>query len=124
MNYVFFDKFDPSISTEYQVTYCVQDDVATCAVSVEEETGVSVLGNITPNPVQDRATLNYELSSLESDAQLLIYNMVGEAMIQERIENRTGTLELSFANLPSGVYFYSIVNSGTPIATKKLVVSK
>ena len=124
IRYIFFDNQDNSISTAYDVTYCVGTDPAACVVNVEEISVENYIGNITPNPVRTDATLNYQIDQFISGSKLIVHNMIGEVMFEQRIDEPSGTLQLDLSELSNGVYFYSIVNGNTPIGTKKLVVSK
>ena len=124
IRYVFFDNQDNSISTAYDVTYCVGTDPAACVVNVEEIPVDNYIGNITPNPIRTKANLNYQIDGYGSDSKLIVHNMIGEVMLEQRIGEPSGSLQLDLSEIPNGIYFYSIVNGNTPIGTKKLVVSK
>ena len=124
IRYTFFDNNIDGIFTAYDVTYCVQDDPSNCVVSVSEVDVNTYLGNISPNPVSDQGALMYQMDELKADAKLVVYNMIGEVMMQEELDTPSGELNLSFDEIPNGVYFYAIINGGHSVATKKLVVSK
>ncbi len=78
--------------------------------------------NITsyPNPVTH--SLNIQLSKLPQDAQLTIYNTVGQAIRTEIINDTTEEIKLD--DLSNGIYFYTIHSNGALWASRKVVVAK
>jgi hypothetical protein len=68
------------------------------------------LGQNYPNPFNPITTINYSLP-LKSQVRLVVYNSLGESVMQLVNENKeAGTYRVEFdaTSLPSGVYFYQI----------------
>jgi len=78
-----------------------------------------------PNPFNPATTISYSLP-LKSQVELVIYNTLGESVMQlvnEEKEAGRYSVEFNATSLPSGIYFYSI-QAGTFIETKKMVLMK
>ncbi|PLW92360.1 MAG: hypothetical protein C0592_11100 [Marinilabiliales bacterium] len=76
-----------------------------------------------PNPADDKFVLNIA----NSDAALInisIYDMLGQAVFSQnqRINAGENIIELSVADIPAGIYFYS-VSKGEQSITQKLIVN-
>lgn len=76
-----------------------------------------------PNPAVNSAKLSYSIPANYSNAEISIRNMVGKTIqtIPAKIGVKTST-SINTAEMPNGVYFYSIIADGVTISTKKLVV--
>jgi hypothetical protein len=77
-----------------------------------------------PNPAVDVAKINYALSAGWQHAELKIYSMLGAQVKEVELTEDQGTLILNVADLPSGMYFYTLVVDDKSIATKKMLVTK
>lgn len=76
-----------------------------------------------PNPTSNSVTVKYSLPSNYSNGKITIRNMIGRTLKSINIkEGINGKHVISTADLPSGVYFYSIMGNGRTLSTKKLVV--
>jgi hypothetical protein len=80
------------------------------------------LGSVSPNPANQIARIPFELPNNES-VQLSVVNMVGEQLINKSFAGKRGenTITLDLADLPSGIYLYTM-QSGSHKSTRKLVV--
>lgn len=74
--------------------------------------------NVYPNPFDDVLTFEYQLA--KSQATLEVYNLVGQLVESQFIDNRKGQLQIGAA-LETGVYLVRIVQDGEVSQTKKIV---
>jgi len=74
--------------------------------------------NIYPNPFSSKITL--VSSSTLKDASIILYNILGESISQEKKINGY-TAEFYFDNLQRGIYFFRIMQGDKIISTKKLI---
>lgn len=120
--YCFFDVDNASIEICQEVAYCV--DAAECVVSVAERSEPS-LGNMGPNPVVGQAAFNFDFGAAAGNAQrsVVIYNMVGSIVKEITINGSAGTVFINGQDYEAGIYFYAILENGTPVATRKFVVA-
>lgn len=75
---------------------------------------------ICPNPFTENTTIKVnDPALLGNNAEIKIYNMLGEQLLVVLILNTSTTIET--ANLPSGLYFYTIVNNHQVIQSGRLI---
>jgi len=89
---------------------------------VEEVEASFELGAVSPNPANQTARVPYTLSSNEK-VEFTMVNMVGERIISKTLGGKRGdnSLTIDVANLPAGIYLYT-VQSGSYKSTRKMVV--
>jgi len=78
-----------------------------------------------PNPFNPSTTIRFTVPEAGL-VTLKVYNLLGQEVITLLNEEQTsGVYEVTFdaAQLPSGIYFYSI-NAGDFVATKKMILLK
>ena len=71
-----------------------------------------------PNPATD--VFNIKLSTSGSDVKVKVMNVLGGEVFTTSLKNGVNKLDVS--ELTNGVYFYTILQNGKEIETKKLVV--
>lgn len=86
--------------------------------SVDASNGNEVV-SISPNPFKNSTTLIIYNTSLINNAELKIYNVLGAEVMNTSITKQLTTL--CTTNLPSGIYFYKIINNNKTIQSGKLV---
>lgn len=75
--------------------------------------------NIFPNPFETQATVQFDKNL--NDANLLLYNMIGQQI--KEIKNISGTsYSIQRDDLPSGIYFISLMQDNMLITTKRIVI--
>lgn len=72
-----------------------------------------------PNPFSTYATIELSDDFQFDHCQLSILNILGEEVLRTLLNQSTNRIETS--NLPSGVYFYRLINQGKIIQTGKLI---
>lgn len=111
----FFDRNNPSDDVVMTLT------VGTCAVTnVSDLPTLETLG-VYPNPAQDFVQVSYSVST--QPASLIIFDLVGNTVVQEQLENNVGKTRIDVSGLNNGVYFYRLVAGAHESAVKSLVVS-
>jgi hypothetical protein len=78
-----------------------------------------------PNPFNPVTIINYSLP-LKSQVELVVYNTLGEEVIQlvnEEKEAGSYSVQLNATGLSSGIYFYQL-QAGSFVETKKMVLMK
>lgn len=76
-----------------------------------------------PNPSDNACDIYYTLTS-KADVEIRLMNAIGKEVQKIRTSGNPGTnkYELNTANLPQGIYFYSLFNGQTTI-TKRMIVN-
>ncbi|MDD4703521.1 MAG: T9SS type A sorting domain-containing protein, partial [Bacteroidales bacterium] len=79
----------------------------------------NIQAKLYPNPTNDKSTL--EIEGLTSEADVLVYDMIGRVIQTYKINQGTKALEIDLSTYAKGVYSIRIVNESIN-QTKKLVV--
>lgn len=125
--------FYSSVSaTRLQGTSLVLDNVKFSANSASIQDVVNannvLVGKpkVSPNPVKDNATINYQVNTA-CDVKIELFDMTGKLIKEIANEKKANfgnyTANLNVENITPGVYFYK-VTAGTYTATEKIVISK
>jgi hypothetical protein len=84
--------------------------------------GSKFLSNAYPNPAHLSSRVSYNLP-YNKDAQIVISNMLGSTLTKITVEEKSGTVTLPVASLPEGVYYYTLMNDGKPLTSRRLMIS-
>jgi len=106
---------------DFDGSYEYSDEVM---VDIPAPTNYSLAQNY-PNPFNPVTTISYSLP-LKSQVELVLYNTLGEEVIQlVNGEKEAGSysVKLNATGLPSGIYFYRI-QAGKYVETKKMLLLK
>ena len=107
-------------SADYSVSVMVNYIYSTVGIS-SSDLSVNSLAAY-PNPASTSVTVSYDLSGLNSDARLVITNLVGSKVAVRSLNGNSGKVNVDLSNLDAGIYFYSIEANGQAISTRKLIV--
>lgn len=117
--YTFYDSSNPTDETSIDITFNTQN------VGVQElQAGVNGISESYPNPARSVAKVNYSLEQGWRSAEVKVYSMLGSLVKKVALKEDRGTLKLSVADLPSGMYFYTLSVNDHDISTKKMLVTK
>jgi hypothetical protein len=82
------------------------------------------LGQSFPNPTTSTAIIPYNLPISYKQAQIVIRDITGREVGNYALKKNSSSLEVNLSNLHNGLYTYTLVADGKPIATKKLAVMR
>ncbi|CAN5390977.1 hypothetical protein BH11BAC1_BH11BAC1_13930 [soil metagenome] len=85
-------------------------------------TGSKFLSSAYPNPADKSSFVSYNLPFIK-DAHILISNVLGSAVNRIRLTEKTGSVNLPVGELPEGMYYYTLMNEGKPLISKRLMIS-
>jgi hypothetical protein len=122
VRFCWYDANNTSDTFCYDVNFCV-DAEGGCVVNVQEVVTSATIAQISPNPANDVASIAYSFSTKPTDAQLIVYNMIGEMVASYSINQRQGQIRIQARDLNSGIYFCSLMHEGKKLETKRLVVN-
>jgi hypothetical protein len=77
-----------------------------------------------PNPAEEQVSIKYYLKSEDKSAHLIITDVLGKTLKSIVLDPSKNQITISLVDFNSGIYFYSIQETGEVTSTKKLVVSK
>ena len=113
MHSVTINLSDPSTLTSQNVTFVINKD---CPASVPT---ISNTDNILlyPNPAVNELNVVYDASA--DIKNIAVYNIIGKVMSVYKV-TANNSANLNIANIPSGIYFVRLINSGgETVVTKK-----
>ena len=85
----------------------------------------AVLGLASPNPSGGETTISYALPARCQQARLVLRDLLtGQPRKQVALDRQTQEVTLSVADVPAGVYSYTLVVDGAAVATRRLVVTR
>lgn len=84
--------------------------------------GYSTLAQVYPNPAANELNVNLALET-GATAVMNLYDMTGRLVRTEQIADQSGTVTISVADLPSGIYFCKITSGSELILEQKLVIA-
>ena len=84
----------------------------------------SDISHPSPNPVESVSQIAYELPADFKEASFVVHNITGSLVKETILENRNGMIDINALDFEQGIYFYSLVVNGTPVHSKKLIISK
>lgn len=117
VSYQFYETRNPSDILDITVTFCTG-----ATISVKENVRLDNF-KLFPNPAQNNVTVEYNLRNSSNNANVYLTNMLGARVVESSLDVNDNRKQISVANLPSGVYFLSIVSDEKVLKTERLVVS-
>ena len=117
ISYTAYNTDDESDSVSVTYTYHAGPDGV-----VELFNGSKNLSNAYPNPADNKSLVAYNLN-YNRNAQIIISNMLGSTLGKVLLTENKGTVDLPIAALPDGIYYYTLMNDGKRLASKRLLIS-
>jgi hypothetical protein len=93
-------------------------------LAAEQSKPESYLGQSYPNPTTSTAIIPYSLPVSSKQAQIIVRDITGREVGKYELKKNSSNLEVNLSNLHNGLYTYTLVADGKPVATKKLAVMK
>lgn len=120
VRYSVFNNNNPSDSIYFFIQYNVTPTGIASHAMVKAN-----IGSPMPNPANASFNMNYNLGSSfgTGEAKIVVYNMLGDVVKTETLEESEGTCHMDVSTLGNGVYFTSLEVDGKQLSTKRLVVT-
>lgn len=112
VRYTFYLENNPNDSLEFIATF----DPATVGINDIASRQVSISHNMSGGQ------FSIAYSGLSGNAQVELYNMLGNKIFGSRLKGSQGVAEVPVSGLRPGLYFYTIREKGNSIHTGKLVI--
>ena len=81
------------------------------------------MGCAYPNPASSMVRFDYNLSAADN-VSAAVYNLLGQEVMREQLNNMQGVVSFSVADLNDGIYFCNLFVNGQAVKTEKFVVKK
>lgn len=79
---------------------------------------------IFPNPVKDRARIEFNYISNDKNANIEVFDLMGRKMFTQTLPQNKGVIEINTITWESGVYFCKLFIDDETFAIKKILVTK
>jgi hypothetical protein len=131
------DHFPNNVAGATQVRYTVinqanANDTASFIITYNSvPTGIAThtfvkpsISNPAPNPASSMFSISYKMgTATPQEAKMVVYNMLGERVMEARVEEMEGIVKMDVSTLGQGVYFCSLESDGKTLTTRRLVVA-
>ena len=104
------------------VAYAVSES-NTSKTELNSFNGIS-LGNISPNPVENQANIDYRILDDGIQASITISDVLGSPLKTFNLDQQVNKVSFSAIDFRAGIYFYTLQVNGKNIVTKKFVVKR
>jgi len=118
--YVFFNTADPNDTVFVNIAY-TGVNLANISENISKKIDFP---NVYPNPVTSVANFSWTLPYTDSDARIIIRDLVGAVVKEVEIEAGAGKAGINIRDLRDGVYFYSLMIKGKPFVTRKMIIKQ
>lgn len=115
IRYVFFDQDTPTD------TVCVNVYYDTFPAGIDNTIKNNSKINAFPNPADNFTNFDYQYL-LGISASVKIRNILGSVVKEINLKDKEGKTTVATNELRDGIYFYSLIENGVSVSTKKLVV--
>ncbi len=78
--------------------------------------------NVYPNPANDKLFISAAEINAKDNYSIELISMLGAKLTEVNVEN--SITEINLNDYPSGIYFVSLKQNGTPVANKKFIISR
>lgn len=119
VRYTMYDVNNVSDSVSFIITY----DVAAIGIKKNEEISYK-LNFCSPNPAINFTTIPYELKQANTNAKIVLHNIIGNKVKEIEINDLKGSVQLDLSQLEEGIYFYSLQINQKLISSKKLIIER
>jgi len=115
IEYVFFDQDNPADSTYFTALYN------------SNSTGINISPNnyfispLYPNPAKINASFRYSVNPV-LDNRYRITNLIGVEIVNKKINESSGIIDIDVTELGPGIYFFSCSNQKEIHSTQKLII--
>jgi hypothetical protein len=75
-----------------------------------------------PNPANNFTSISYNIPQ-QKEAKIVVTNLLGKKVNEFFLNGKSSSLQISLADIVSGIYLYSLVVDGKIVSTKKLIVA-
>ena len=82
------------------------------------------LSDIYPNPVAEAAYLDYKMHDEETEAKIVLHNVLGSEVGQYDLNPLENELKMDMQEYKPGVYFYTLYVNNEGRVTKKIIIRR
>lgn len=115
VSYYFYEDRNTENEIGVEIHYVVEVD------GIHEQDMINALSTY-PNPADNQLNLEFRLTQF-NDAYITVNNMVGATIMNKQITEMENQISLNTSRFVNGIYFYTIMVDGAPVATEKFIIA-
>jgi hypothetical protein len=121
MNYVIFNKSNPTDSRPIDFNFIVEEKSERNNIYTSR---FITLYDVYPNPVTTSASIDYQLHSDRVKSKIIVHNILGNLQSEYEMPFNERSIKILADNLSAGIYFYTLYIDNEGVMTRKLIVKK
>lgn len=119
--YMVFNRYNSAEIFEFDLNFAVEERSAKEDIFTHPHI---VLHDVYPNPVVDFAYVNYDITSDDVEAKIVIHNILGNAIDEYSLPPTENKVKIRAESMNAGIYFYTLYLDNEGLVTRKLIVKK
>lgn len=121
VKYLIYNRDNPSEAVEYEVNYTIEENDEGKLLFSSADVK---LKDIYPNPVTEYAVIDYELINENTNAKIVLHNVLGSIVGEYVLAPYENKLKINTDEFNPGVYFYTLYLDNDGVITHKLIIRK
>ncbi len=117
--YEFYDDRESFEAVQVTINFIIEDHTSVAFFDAK----AFGLGDARPNPARDHTWINLDLPAGTSNAQVVVRNLLGNAVITQPVEPGSRRVRIDTSSLNNGIYIYSLIVNNQTVKSKRLVVA-
>lgn len=118
VSFMFFDMNHPADNVTVEILF----NAGTVGLSEKNPSSTPIL-SCNPNPANEYSIMTYSVSQEIANPELKIVSLTGTIVASQLLESNSGSIQISTATLPNGIYFVSLVKDNKTLLSKKIIVN-
>jgi hypothetical protein len=121
VKYVIYNKSNLTESRQFELNFIVEGKPEKSNIYSSR---FITIHDVYPNPVIDRANIDYQLHNEEVKTKIVIHNILGNALTEYELPYSETKVKILADQLSAGIYFYTLYIDNEGVMTRKLIVKK
>lgn len=121
VKYLVFNRYNSGESVEFDLNFAVEERSAKLDIFTHPQI---ILHDVYPNPVVDYAYVDYNLINSETEAKIIIHNILGNMIDEYNLPAAENKVKIRAESMTAGIYFYTLYLDNEGVVTRKLIVKK
>ena len=119
--YIVFNRLNPTENVEFDLNFSVEERSAKEDIFTHPHI---ILHDVYPNPIVDYAFINYNMTSDEVEAKIVIHNILGSPIEEYDLPSAENKVKIRAESMNAGIYFYTLYLDNEGLITRKIIVKK
>ena len=121
VRYIAFSKSNPAHTVEFDVNFNVEEKDEKQSIFFSKDITIK---DIYPNPVLDDAFVDYNLTSDQVKAKIVVHNILGNTVGEYTLPAGENIVRIKIDDVSAGIYFYTLYLNNESVYTRKMMIRK